>query len=437
MKARESRLRGGISMTKARVDLQASGDRELAERILNEPGVREIIERYEKKAEQIGARRQLLATALRLTPEMAPDVHAIVESCRVALGIEIPLETYVYPEALFNAAAVRPERGQLFVLFSAGLLEAFESDELRFVIGHELGHHLFGHHRIPVGPILAERKLDAGLALRLFAWQRYAEISCDRAGLLCAGGLEPAARGLFKLASGLRGARVQVRIDQFLAQMGELREESDRLASAEEPVRSDWFTTHPFSPLRVRAAELCARSELIVEGGMPRAELEAEVDELVRLMDPSYLHEPSEAAEAMRRLLFAGAVMIAGAEGEISKEAIAALEGFLGPGSVPWNVDAEKIREDLDSRIETVKKIVPPLRRAQVLRDLCVIARADRQVTDAEMQILLEIADAIGVDRSIVHCAAEPAPAGRSVGRALQAVGFRPMRRAASPRRPA
>ena len=413
-------------MNAPRIDLQATGDLELAERILGEPGVHEIIERYEKKAEQLGARRQLLATALRLTPEMAPDVHEIVESCRIALGIEIPLEIYVYPELHFNAAAVRPERGQLFVLFSAGLLESFEADELRFVIGHELGHHLFGHHRIPVGPILSERKLDPGLALRLFAWQRYAEISCDRAGVLCAGGLEPAARGLFKLASGLKGARVNVRIDQFLAQMGELREESDRLASAEEPVRSDWFSTHPFSPLRVRAAELFSRSELLVATGMPRAELEAEVDELVRLMDPSYLHEPSEAAEAMRRLLFAGAVLIAGAAGEISKEALTALEALLGPGSVPWNVDPKKIREDLESRITSVKTIVPPLRRAQVLRDLCVIARADHQVTDAELRILLDIADAVGVDRSIVNCTAETVHPARGQARAMQAVGLRP-----------
>lgn len=222
-------------MNSLRTDLRATGESDLAQRILREPGVRNAIERYEKLMEESGARRHLLATALRLTPEMAPEVHQIVEACRVTLGLNTPLETYVYPELQYNAAAVRPERGRLFVMLSAGLLEGFESDELRFVIGHELGHHLFEHHKIPVGALLGTSVGEPGLPLRLFAWQRYAEISSDRAGLLCAGGLEPAARGLFKLASGLRGSRVKVRIDQFLAQVGDLREESERLAKADGP----------------------------------------------------------------------------------------------------------------------------------------------------------------------------------------------------------
>jgi tellurite resistance protein len=385
-----------------RTDLRATGDRDLAERILGEPGVRSAVERYDKLAEESGARRNLLALALRLTPEMAPDIHDIVEACRVTLGLDTPFETYVYPQLQYNAAAVRPERGRLFVMLSAGLLEGFEPDELRFVIGHELGHHLFEHHRIPVGALLEAGVGGPGFPLRLFAWQRYAEISSDRAGLICAGGLEPAARGLFKLASGLRGSRVKIRIDQFLAQVRDLREESERLAKADEPVRSDWFQTHPFSPLRVRAAELFSRSDLMASSGMSRPDLEAEVDELVRLMEPSYLQERSETAEAMRRLLFAGAVLIAASAGEMEKKALKALEGLLGPGSIPWTLNLAAIRNDLSLRIARVNEIVPALRRAQVIRDLCVIARADGVITEGEKRILFEIADAVGVDRALV-----------------------------------
>jgi hypothetical protein len=413
-------------MSTLRTDLRASGDCDLAERILREPGVRGAIERYEKLAAEAGARRHLLATALRLTPEMAPDVHEIVDACRATLGLDMPLETYVYPELQYNAAAVRPERGRLFVMLSAGLLEGFEPDELRFVVGHELGHHLFDHHKLPVGALVGAGAGDPGLPLRLFAWQRYAEISCDRAGLVCAGSLDPAARGLFKLASGLRGSRVKIRIDQFLAQVGDLRAESERLAKANEPVRSDWFATHPFSPLRVRAAELCVRSELITPGGLARAELEAETDELIRLMEPSYLQERSEAAEAMRRLLFAGGVLIAASRGKVSKEALKALEGLLGPGSVPWTVDPAGIRGELPRRIERVKETAPALRRAQVIRDLCVIARADGAVTETEERILVEIADAVGVDRAVVTCTVAEAPDAHAPARPLGGLAAAP-----------
>ena len=386
--------------------LRAAGDRELADRLLADREVTEAIERIERQAGETGARRHLLGSAIRLTPEMAPDVHAILEDCRAALGLESPVETFVYPDASFNAAAVRPERGRLMMILSSGLLEAFDSGELRFVAGHEIGHHLFDHHSIPV-PLLASdaARLGQGLVLRIFAWQRYAEISADRAGLFCAGGLDPAAAALFKLASGLRGGRVQVRIDQFLAQAGDLREEAERHGSNGDGPRTDWFSTHPFSPLRLQAAERFARSELMTAGGIPTDELEAGVEDLMAVMRPSYLKERSGVAESMRRLLFAGGIAVAAASGKISDAEIRELERLLGPGSIPPELKPDLILQDLPSRIEAVKESVPPLRRAQVVRDLCIIAHADGRASRAELKVIRDLAVAIEVDPSVVNCA--------------------------------
>ncbi len=272
------------------MDLQAAGDRDLRERLLADATVTSAIERLNKKGLGEGARRHLLATATRLTEAMAPDVHAIIDGCRQTLGVDGTLEIYVYPEPRFNAAAVKPEKGRLLMMVSSSLLEAFEPDELRFVAGHEVGHFLFDHHAIPTGALLGGKaRLPPQLALRLFAWQRYAEISADRAGLACAGGLEPAARGLFKLASGLKGDRIKILIEGFLAQVGDLRREAETLDVDVQARRGDWFATHPFSPLRLKAAELCVESEVITPGGTSRDELEARVQELMTLMDPSYL----------------------------------------------------------------------------------------------------------------------------------------------------
>ncbi|MBM3342972.1 MAG: hypothetical protein FJY56_12795 [Betaproteobacteria bacterium] len=353
----------------------------------------------------MNARRQLLGTALRLAPAMAPDVHAIMESCRATLQITAPVETYVYPAPVFNAAAVRPERGLLLVMLSSSLLEAFDAPELKFVVGHELGHHLFEHHRIPTGALLGgQNPISAELALQLFAWQRYAEISCDRAGMACAGGFKPAAHSLFKLASGLRGGRVNILIDQFVAQAGDLREESLREAKADAPARADWFTTHPFSPLRLRAAELYSKSAQMAPGGTGMDQLEDEVQALMSLMDPSYLQERSEAAEAMRRLLFAGAVSLAVVRGEPNKAVLAALENLLGAGSVPRPLNTRAIIDELPKRIEGVNQAVPSLRRAQVVHDLCVIARADGIADELEIQQIEKIAQAIGVHPTIISC---------------------------------
>lgn len=388
------------------VDLISEGDRDLADQLLRDLTVREAIARLDRAGgAQDGARRQLLGNAVRLSSRLAPDVHELVARCGTALGLQVHVETYVYPGPFFNAAAVRPGGDRFLLLMSSSLLEAFDADELAFVAGHEMGHWLFQHHRIPVGPLLGgESPVGAALALRLFAWQRYAEISADRAGVVCAGGLEPAARALFKLASGLRGERVRIRIDEFLSQYSDLQEETARSAGSGEPMRPDWFATHPFSPLRLRAAELFAGSVLMTPGGAPRVELESAVQDLMTVMEPGYLKERSAVAEAMRRLLFAGGVAIASASGALEESAVSELEKLLGPGSLPFELKPEVILRDLPARVREVRETVPLLRRAQVLRDLCLIARADGRVSPAEQDVLRGLALDLGVDPSLVIC---------------------------------
>ena len=387
--------------------LRAQGERELAEKIRAHADVKKAMEVATKEAQKGGARRHLLATAMRLTPEMAPDIASILDETQAALGLDAAIETYVYPSPNYNAAAVRPEDGRLFVMYSSSLLEAFSADELRFVVGHELGHHLFHHHDIPTGLLLNPKSpVGPSLALQLFAWQRYAEVSCDRAGVVAAGGLRPAATALFELASGLSSDKVEVRVDHFLSQLGDLRKEADRLDRADSPARSDWFSTHPFSPLRLRAAELFVASELApqpVDEPMNVATLEAEVHELMTLMDPSYLQSKTEVAEAMRRLLFAGGIGVAAASGDVTEPERDTLEELLGDGSLPREIDPVAVGNALAKRVAKVREIVPSLRRVQIIRDLCLVAGADGTVSDAERAVIDDIAGAIDVDGASVE----------------------------------
>ena len=391
-------------------ELRSRGDLELGERLREHRLIVKAMESMKEDVKRTGARRQLLATSLRLSSSMAPELYATVERCRELLGMTDPLEVYVYPSASFNAAAVHPEEGRFFMLLSSALLEGFDEQELEFVIGHELAHHLLDHHSIPAGQLLAgHQSMSPELLLTLFAWQRYAEISCDRAGLVCAGGLEPTTRALFKLASGLRGGSVKVDLEAFLKQMRDLRSEAERLASADGPARSDWFATHPFSPLRLSAAELFSRSAQVVDGGLSLDELELQVHDLMGVMEPSYLQERTEEAEAMRRLLFAGGIAIATAgHAELDRTSLEkkleAVEELLGEGAVPSELKPDLIKADLPKRAETVRTKVAALRRVQVIRDLCVIARADGTVHLEETAIIDEIARMVDVEPELVSC---------------------------------
>ncbi len=389
--------------------LIARGDVQLSTQIMADPYVRETIAAIERQGPPAKARRQLLATSLRLARRVAPDVHRVIEESAAKVGLsQAEFELFVYPAAQFNAAAVKPEGGRLFIMISSALLEAFTNAELAFVLGHELGHHLFDHHRVPVGALThPEARTPKPLLLTLFAWQRYAEISCDRAGVMCAGGMEPAARGLFKLASGIGSDRITIDIDAFMSQLSDLQAET-RAARAEAEgatlTRADWFSSHPFSPIRVRAAQLFDESEVMRPAGMSVERLEAETAELLSVMEPSYLEGRTDADEALRRLLFAAGMAVASAESPPRRGSaeLESLRQLLGPGAVPDAPSVEAIVAQLPRRVAQVAERVPPLRRFQVIRDLCVIANADGHISPMERRVIDDTAASLGVDLAVV-----------------------------------
>ena len=225
--------------------------------------------------------------------------------------------------------------------------------------------------------------------------------TADRAGAHCAQDMEATARALFKLASGLTGKLIRFDLTEFLEQVDEMQvETSDE--EAQTP-REDWFLTHPFSPLRVKALELFNSSELMRDGGTPASELESAVQGLMGLMEPSYLEGHTKSTESMRRLLFAGTIAIAAADGEISDKEIEIFEQFFGEGSFNKGLDIEALQNDLEDRIEQARANTSVPQRMQVLRDLCLVARAEDQTSAEAQTVLGRIARGLNVPESMVE----------------------------------
>ena len=380
--------------------IRCSNDLKLSKALLARQEIKRLnrsIKRQSEKGEQSATRRHLLATSVRLSPGMAAGVHKKADRCVERLGIDSPLELYAYASPQFNAACFKPEEGRVFIMFSSSLLEAFNDSELLFVMGHELGHHVYGHHQIPIGYVLRGRQPPpADLALDLFAWSRYAEISADRAGAFCAQDLESVARALFKLASGITDERVvRFELDEFLAQV------DDMLAFDDKPgqgaPKQDWFSTHPFSPLRVKALKLFHGSDLMAATGIDKPTLEDQVQQIMSLMEPDYLQGKTDSNRAMRDLFLGAAVVIANAYEGISKKERDILKRYLGETYSLDTLDPDRLKEDLPRRTAEVKDRVNQAQRMQVLRDLCVVATTEKPISDAERDLLNHIASELEV----------------------------------------
>jgi len=139
--------------------LRSQDDAKLFETLSASRTVKKVNEQIEKlEADNpYSTRRRLLATSVRLSRTMAPDLHRMADECIEALQMDIPTELYAFASAQYNAMCFKPEDGKLYLMFASSLLEAFTENELKFVVGHELGHHVYRHHDIPIGYILRSR----------------------------------------------------------------------------------------------------------------------------------------------------------------------------------------------------------------------------------------------------------------------------------------
>ncbi|MEZ5547529.1 MAG: M48 family metallopeptidase [Pseudomonadales bacterium] len=385
--------------------IRCDNDLKLYQKLLETPEVKRIKEQLDRHEEKgpMGTRRHLLSTSVRLSAQMASGLHRMVDQCVEKLGLQIPVELYAYSSPQFNAACFKPEEGRLFIMFSSSLLEAFAEKELLFVVGHELGHHVYRHHDVPIGYILQGKdRPSASLALELFAWSRYAEISADRAGAFCSGDLDSIARALFKLASGLTSSNVvQFSLDDFLRQL------DDMMAADAEPGQGapmqDWFSTHPFSPLRVKALKLFDDCGMLRSGQQAKTDLEIKVQAIMSLMEPNYIEARTDTAETMRRLLFAGAVLVADAQAGISQEEMKVLKRFFGEAFDVDNLNIDKIKRELPNRIDATRAQASMTQRMQVLRDLCIVAKAEGDTSAKELEVIKEIARGLKVPCGFVY----------------------------------
>jgi len=383
-------------------DIRCANDLALYQKLKKHRDVKKVneqIARHEAEGPS-GIRRNLLSTSVRLTRGMSPEIADMADECIEKLGVDLPLELYVYSSPQFNAACFKPEDDRLYVMFSSSLLEGFTAQELKFVMGHELGHHVYDHHAIPVGYLLrGQQRPDPELALELFAWSRYAEISADRAGAHCAQDMDAVARSLFKLSSGLTSKVVEFSLNDFVAQVDDMQS-VDQEPGQGAP-QSDWFSTHPFSPLRVKALKLFESSELY-SGSDSKEDLEMGVQSVLSLMEPSYLEAKTDTAEAMRRLLFAGLISVADADDGISAEELEVFGKFFGKFAFTDKLDIEKIKQTVSGRAEEVRQKASQTQGMQVLHDMCLIAKADGNVHANERLVLESVAAALDIPSSFI-----------------------------------
>jgi Zn-dependent protease with chaperone function len=230
---------------------------------------------------------ELLGHAVKVGPRQFPRVHALARQCSDTLGIAVPT-LYVVNNPHLNAATYGTNDDS-FVMIHSALVDHLSDEELLSVIGHECGHihnshvvYLTAMHYLTHMAGLFVRSIGLPALLALRAWSRRAEITCDRAGALCAGELDISLRALTKLALGSRKLYDELDIETFLEQHDEAQESVGRFTEV--------FSTHPWLPKRVLALRLFGQSELyrrhagLGEDGLTMEQVDEQVHGIIKVV---------------------------------------------------------------------------------------------------------------------------------------------------------
>ena len=177
-----------------------------------------------------------------LSEKQFPDLHKMVVEGATQLGLGSSPKAFLFnSNGLFNAFARRILGGRYIFLTSA-LVEADDDEQIRFVIGHELGHHAAGH----LNPWLNFLKLPAHLVPFLMrAYSRSREYSCDGIGAYLSKDLAASRSALQMLGCGCRRLNQAMNCEAFVAQ--------EAMVPPISGFISEIFRSHPRLTRRVAA----------------------------------------------------------------------------------------------------------------------------------------------------------------------------------------
>ncbi|MCB1150649.1 M48 family metalloprotease [bacterium] len=366
--------------------------------------IQDYLEVYEENARRHdqGVREQLMTHGIRLNEKLSPRIYRLYHEVCDALEIAGDAEVFCLPDTDVNAFAildVRKEGTLTLIGVTSGALEQLDDAELKSILGHEFGHFLYGHNRMNA-LLTSDEDNPAMTVLPPFGeslflrWRKKAEISCDRAGLLACGDFHASARALLKATFGLTEKNLNLDVDSLVAQVDEIRTSPELIEST--------FASHPLLPIRLKALELFARSDLAGECGCrlegpshPLPVVDDQVDELITL---TRRHPVKPLSKAVMDVIALGGAQVMGADAHVGEEEVRLLVQTLHglftdePESVIVT-DRDEIEKRLPEACAVIRKEGGEQEKGFVISRLAALAFADGALMESENTAILKVAE--------------------------------------------
>lgn len=321
--------------------------------------------------------------SFKVEEKLLKHLFSVFQGVKDTLGVNEPVDFYITGDATVNAFSVAAEqKGEPHIVnINSGLIQLMTEDELRFVIGHELGHIINQDTRLRrlINLVYApDEGMPIGLFHRVRLNEQLAELVADRYGFLAVGHLGPCVSAFFKMASGLDISKIDVKLEALI----------------EENLRHlDYFLndkglsreTHPVNPIRIQSLYLYSKAE-------SKKELDEQMQPLIDILlrlgnSPVDYH--------ISRFVATAGLIVASADGDIKQEEVDTIIANLSQTQMfPRHFLEDVSKSDVNKIfIDSIQHILreEPQMRDDLLLYLIEIVLSDREISKAEVNLVYDL----------------------------------------------
>ena len=366
-------------------------ERELADKIytsLQGDVVNDVLSKLSDSGSDAWWKSKMEGHSLKVDPELLPDMWELCSSVKKTLGFDEEVDFYITGDSTVNAFSVAAEKKEEhhIVNINSALIDLMSEDELRFVVGHELGHLINRDTALSrlvmfVFPEGSKPPITLQYKIRLHA--QLAELVADRYGFMAVGKLEPCVTAFFKMTSGLDLQKINVSIEALL---------KDNMKHLDYFLndKGQSHATHPVNPIRVQAINLFATAG-------SQEELDGGLDQLISIL---LKVGNGEQDEQLARFIASSGLLLSDADGEVSKEEREMIIDNLGaikvfPSAYLDEIEKGDVMEIFNDSVAKIMQINPGLREGMMFY-MTGVVMSDKRITRDEMEILMHYGRKIG-----------------------------------------
>ena len=333
--------------------------------------------------------------SLKVNETLLPQFYNLCREVKEKLEFVGDIDFYITGTSDVNACAYfsNDEQRPHIIEVNSGLFKLMNEEELKYIIGHEIGHlincdsminNLF-YFIYPDEEAL--EKCPEFLVKRVAFYGRLAELGADFYGYIANENLDACVTAVYKMASELDLAQMNVSIDTLIA---------------ENNPRLDYFLkeggvtdgSHPVNPIRIRALELFATAKT-------QAAFNRGMNDLVWALQKL---QYDALDNAIADYIAAAGIFISQMDGKRDKNEeefiIRELAAYsLSPYKDLKRVEKGDVVNTLNTAIKNILEMAPDL-KGELFNYFVNMAFADGELNEKELALIYDFGDKLGYHES-------------------------------------